>query len=88
MNAESTHSYSYDELQDKWHENSPNFNEIKPNKIQCALTLLDQIIDKEKQNDDDYKKQMAASPNIKDWEKSIGESWTLFHLKRLKELLK
>ena len=52
------------------------------------MILLDQIIEKEKQNDDDYKKQMAASPNIKDWEKSIGESWTLFHLKRLKELLK
>ena len=61
MNAESTYSYSYDELQDKWQENSPNFNEIKPNKIQCALILLDQIIEKEKQNDDDYKKQMPLS---------------------------
>ena len=30
----------------------------------------------------------SPRPNIKDWEKSIGESWTLFHLKRLKELLK
>ena len=88
MNAESTHSYSYDELQDKWQENSPNFNEIKPNKMQCALILLDQIIDKEKEKDKQFKKDMAGSPNIKSWEQSIGESWTLFHLKRLKELLK
>ena len=88
MNSESTYSYSYNELQEKWHENSPNFNKINPNKKSCALSLLDQIIEREELTDKNFKKEMANSQNIKNWEQSIGDSWTLFHLKKLKDLLK
>lgn len=90
MNKEqTTYSFSYDPENLEWKEGSlSNFNTFEPNKIQCALILLDQIIDKEKTSDENFKKEMATSSNIKDWEQSIGESWTLFHLKKLKDLLK
>ena len=55
--------------------------------IHTALNLLDQIIEKETENDLEYKKLMSASPMVKDLEKSVGEGWTLFHLKQLKNLL-
>ena len=75
---EGSYSISYD-------ENGGRYN-IDPS-LHTALELLDQIIEKETENDLEYKKLMAASPLIKDLEKSVGEGWTLFHLKRLKELL-
>jgi hypothetical protein len=65
----------------------------EPNKKRCgcmgrALKLLDQIIEEEEINDKEFKEKMANASSVKEWEQSIGESWTLFHLKRLKELLK
>lgn len=85
-----THSLSYDHEGSEWIESSPdtNFRALDSNKISQALTLLDQIIEEEEINDKEFKKEMAGSSSIKDWEQSIGESWTLFHLKRLKDLLK
>jgi hypothetical protein len=75
---EGSYSISYD-------ENGGRYN-VEPS-LHAALELLDQIIEKEKENDLEYKKLMSASPMVKDLEKSIGEGWTLFHLKQLKNLL-
>ena len=83
-----THSFSYDHEGSEWVESSSNLKVLEPNKISQALTLLNQIIEEEEINDKEFKKQMANSSSVKDWEKSLGESWTLFHLKRLKDLLK
>ena len=90
MNEEPTTTYSYclDHDGGDWVGADPNFKEVEPNKINQALTLLDQIITEEQINDEKFKKEKANSSNIKEWEQSIGESWTLFHLKRLKDLLK
>ena len=90
MNDEqTTYSYTYDSEGLEWKEGFPsNINTFEPNKIQCALTLLDQIIEKEEIIDENFRKEKSASSNVKDWEQSIGESWTLFHLKRLKDLFR
>ena len=78
---ERSYSVSYDENGGRYNVNiDPLLNQ--------ALNLLDQIIKKEKENDKEFKKEMAGSSSIKDWEQSIGEGWTLFHLKQLKDLLK
>jgi hypothetical protein len=75
---EESYSVSYD-------ENGSSYSiDFSLNK---ALGLLDQIIEKEKENDLEYRKLMIASPMVKDLEKSVGEGWTLFHLKQLKNLL-
>jgi len=75
---EESYSVSYD-------ENGGSYSiDFSLNK---ALGLLDQIIEKEKENDLEYRKLMIASPMVKDLEKSVGEGWTLFHLKQLKNLL-
>ena len=78
---ERSYSVSYD-------ENGGRYNVNIDPLLDAALNLLDQIIEKEKENDLKYKKLMANSPMVKDLEKSIGEGWTLFHLKQLKDLLK
>jgi hypothetical protein len=78
---ERSFSVSYD-------ENGGRYNINIDPLLDVALNLLDQIIKKEKENDKEFKKEMADSSSIKDWEKSIGEGWTLFHLKQLKDLLK
>ena len=102
MNEEqtTTHSVTYDHEGSEWVEGFPSNltplepnNTDEPNKKKCgcigrALKLLDQIIEEEEINDKEFKKEMANSSSVKEWEQSIGESWTLFHLKRLKELLK
>ncbi len=75
---EGSYSISYD-------ESGGRFN-INPS-LHSALELLDQIIEKETENDSEYKKLMATSLMVKDLEKSVGEGWTLFHLKQLKNLL-
>ena len=78
---EQSYSVSYD-------ENGGRYNVNIDPLLDAALNLLDQIIEKEKENDKEFKKEMADSSSIKDWEQSIGEGWTLFHLKQLKDLLK
>jgi hypothetical protein len=78
---ERSFSVSYD-------ENGGRYNINIDPLLDVALNLLDQIIKKEKENDKEFKKEMADSSSIKDWEQSIGEGWTLFHLKQLKDLLK
>jgi hypothetical protein len=78
---ERSFSVSYD-------ENGGRYNINIDPLLDAALNLLDQIIKKEKENDKEFKKEMADSSSIKDWEQSIGEGWTLFHLKQLKDLLK
>ena len=49
-----------------------------------ALNLLNQIIQNAEQKDELFKKQMIA---IHKAERTVGESWEVFHLKQLKELL-
>ncbi len=83
-----THSYSYDHEGTAWVEDSSEPNKRKCDCMGRALKLLDQIIEEEEINDKEFKKNMANSSSVKEWEQSVGESWTLFHLKRLKELLK
>ena len=78
---ERSFSVSYD-------ENGGRYNINIDPLLDVALNLLDQIIKKEKEHDKEFKKEMADSSSIKDWEQSIGEGWTLFHLKQLKDLLK
>jgi hypothetical protein len=78
---ERSFSVSYD-------ENGGRYNINIDPLLDAALNLLDKIIKKEKENDKEFKKEMADSSSIKDWEQSIGEGWTLFHLKQLKDLLK
>ena len=50
-----------------------------------SLKLLDQIIEKVELEDLEYKQKMIKEHKAS---KSIGESWTLFHLKQLKNLIK
>ena len=49
-----------------------------------SLKLLDQIIDFEEWLDNKHKRAAIANHNAS---QSIGESWTLEHLKNLKELM-
>jgi hypothetical protein len=49
-----------------------------------SLRLLDQIIEKVELEDLEYKQKMIKEHKAS---KSIGESWTLFHLKQLKSLM-
>jgi len=50
-----------------------------------TLKLLDQIIGKAELDDKDYKRVMIKNHKAS---KSIGEGWMIFHLKKLKELIK
>ena len=49
-----------------------------------VINLLDQIIEKAKEEDLEHKKRAISSHRAS---QAIGESWTVFHLKSLKELL-
>ena len=49
-----------------------------------SLKLLNQIIEKAEIEDLEYKREMLEKHKAS---KSIGESWMLFHLKQLKELV-
>ena len=49
-----------------------------------SLKLLNQIIEKAEIEDLEYKRKMIEKHKAS---KSIGESWMLFHLKQLKELV-
>ena len=49
-----------------------------------AVQLLDQIIEKAELDDEDFKKKSIEEHKAL---KSIGESWTCFHLKALRELI-
>ena len=49
------------------------------------LNLLDQIIERVEQEDSAHKNKMLS---INKASQAIGESWMLFHLKALKELVK
>lgn len=49
-----------------------------------SLRLLDQIIEVATEEDRIYKEKAISRSNAT---QSVGESWTCFHLKRLKELL-
>ena len=49
-----------------------------------SLKLLDQIIDFEESLDRKHKQAAVANSEAS---KSIGESWTVHHLKNLKELM-
>ena len=48
------------------------------------LKLLDQIIEKSKEEDDDRKREDIAKGNLCNLD---GESWMVFHLKSLKRLI-
>ena len=49
-----------------------------------AVDLLDQIINHE-EHEERHRKAMSMLKGK--GEEAVGESWTIFHLKRLKELL-
>ena len=49
-----------------------------------AIVLLTQLIEMAEKQDQEYKNQMFAQ---KKSERAIGESWLVFHLKTLKELV-
>jgi hypothetical protein len=48
------------------------------------LRLLDQIIEKSKEEDDDRKREDISKGNLSNLD---GESWMTFHLKSLKRLV-
>ena len=58
-----------------------NMNADKKDK---ALDLLDQIIEHVKSEDFEYKRSMIKQHKGSN---AVGEGWTLFHLKILKELI-
>ncbi len=49
-----------------------------------SLEMLDQIITKARYDDIKYKKDVIAKHEAS---KSVGESWMIFHLTKLKELI-
>ena len=49
-----------------------------------VMNLLDQIIEKAKQDDEAHKARAIAEHNAS---QSLGEGWMVFHLKALKELM-
>jgi len=49
-----------------------------------SLKLLDQIMEKAMFDDEEHKKEMIAKHKAS---KTVGESWMIFHLKKLKELI-
>lgn len=49
-----------------------------------SLKMLDQIIEKARFDDLQYKKQMIQKHEAS---KSVGESWMVFHLLELKKLI-
>ena len=56
---------------------------MKPKKE--ALNLLDEILDRAIVEDEQHKQRMLKEGK---GSKSLGESWMVFHLKMLKELIK
>ncbi len=46
--------------------------------------LLDQIIEKAKQDDANFRKENVCG----NAQRTVGESWMVFHLKNLKQLIK
>jgi hypothetical protein len=53
-------------------------------KQERQIYLLDQIIEEVERQDVAWKRQMMANHKAN---RTIGESWTLFHLKSLRELI-
>tara|TARA_Y100000310_G_scaffold292765_1_gene321821 strand:- start:173 stop:352 length:180 start_codon:yes stop_codon:yes gene_type:complete len=51
---------------------------------QKVIDLLDQIIEKAKQEDLEHKKRMLGEHSC---QKTVGESWMVYHLNILKQLL-
>ena len=49
-----------------------------------SINLLNQIIEKAEAEDLDYKRKMIENHKAS---KSVGESWMLFHLKQLREVI-
>ena len=49
-----------------------------------SINLLNQIIEKAEAEDLEYKQKMIKNHKAS---KSIGESWMIFHLKQLKEVI-
>jgi len=52
--------------------------------VETSLSLLDQIIEKAEQEDAAHKAMAIKNNNAS---QAAGESWMIFHLKALKELL-
>ena len=50
-----------------------------------SSTLLDQIIEKAALDDEEHKKQMLAQNKA---QKTVGQSWMIFHLLELKKIIK
>ena len=57
-------------------------NKLSPDS--AAIKLLDQIIEKAKLEDEDFKRKSIAEHKAL---RSIGESWMCCHLKALRELV-
>lgn len=53
-------------------------------KLEMAINLLNQLIEEAERQDVEFKRVMLTQHQA---EKTIGESWMVFHLKALKELL-
>ena len=50
-----------------------------------VLVLLDQMIEKAEEEDEQHKIRMFSSHSC---QKAVGKGWMVFHLEKLKELVK
>ena len=57
---------------------------MTPKRMELSLKLLDQLIQRAQQEDNEFKARMIA---IHQASRGTGDSWMLFHLKTLKDLL-
>ena len=57
---------------------------IEDNRVEIAINMLQEMISQAEESDRRYRAQKIAEGQ---GEQAVGESWVVFHLKTLKELL-